>query len=236
MSDILYVTLYSLLSIGALFVLTKLMGYRQMSEMSMFDYINGITIGSIAAELATSLEEDFLMPLIAMIIYALVTVLLSVLADKSLTARRIINGTPILLLHNGQIYKKNLKRAKIDLNELMEQARINGYFSLDELSVVLLETNGRLSFLPKSENRPATPKDLALSPTPPSLSAVLILDGKLLHKHLQHTGKDEKWLKNQLGAFGVKSYADVLLATCDGENKLTVFPARSDGRERMHIL
>ena len=86
----------------------RLMGYRQMSQLSMFDYINGITIGSIAAEMATSLEDSVMPPVVAMIVYALVAILLSTLSEKSIILRRFIVGKSIILLNNGKLYYKNL--------------------------------------------------------------------------------------------------------------------------------
>ncbi len=130
MKEIIYVIALSLGSIIAIFVLTKLMGYRQMSQMSMFDYINGITIGSIAAEMATSLEENFMQPLIAMIVYALSAILLSWISSKSIRARRVIEGKPLVLLNHGELYGENLKKAKIDVSEFLVQCRVNGYFDV----------------------------------------------------------------------------------------------------------
>ena len=95
--DLLNIALTSIGSIIVLFLLTKLIGNRQMSELNMFDYINGITIGSIAAEMATSLEDDFLKPLLAMIIYGVVTVLISILANKNIKLRRFFNGKTLIL-------------------------------------------------------------------------------------------------------------------------------------------
>lgn len=234
--EILYIIFLSLFSIITLFLLTKMTGYRQMSEMSMFDYITGITIGSIAAEMATSLEENFWQPFTAMVVYALVAVLLSILSDKSLKARRLITGKPLVLFQGGDIYKKNLKKAKIDLSELLEQCRINGYFDLNELEIVLLEANGKLSFLPKSQNRPVTPSDLSLAPQQEYLCAVLIMDGVLLPNNLKHCGKDEIWLKRHLTTYHIHDYKEVLLATCDSNNKLTVYPRISAKKQTGDIL
>ena len=104
--EILRVVVLSVVSLVVLFLLTKLMGYRQMSQMSLFDYINGITIGSIAAELATNLE-DYHRPLTAMIVYGLSTVLLALLTEKSICARRFVNGKPLVLLHHPSLTSMN---------------------------------------------------------------------------------------------------------------------------------
>ncbi len=221
--EILHVIVLSVVSLTVLFLLTKMMGYRQMSELSLFDYINGITIGSIAAELATNLE-DYHRPLTGMIVYGIVTVLLSELTEKSICARRFLNGKPLVLLHHGVIYEKNLKKAKIDLNELLEQCRVSGYFDISKLQAIVLEGNGRLSFLPKVTDRPVTVNDLNLKPEDEDLTAVLVLDGHMMEHNLQHSGKDKKWLTTQLHALGFSEVKDVLLATCDLNNKLSVFP------------
>ena len=232
--EIIRVIVLSVVSLVVLFLLTKLMGYRQMSQLSLFDYINGITIGSIAAELATNLE-DYHRPLTAMIIYGLVTVLLSLLTEKSICVRRFLNGKPLVLLHHGTLYEENLKKAKIDLNEFLEQCRVSGYFDISQLQAVILEGNGRLSFLPKAEAHPVTPSDLKLQPESEDLTAVLVLDGHIMERNLHHSGKDKKWLTAQLSALGFPNAKDVLLATCDLNNKLTVF-AKNEGKHSEDIF
>ena len=229
MQEILYIVALSLGSIGAIFILTKLMGYRQMSQMSMFDYITGITIGSIAAEMATSLEENFMQPLVAMVVYAFVTMSLSFLSTKSIKARKILEGSPIILLHGGELYLKNLKKAKIDVNEFLMQCRVNGYFDLSKVQTVILEGNGKLSILPKETDRPATPADFYLSPQQEFMVANVIIDGKIMRENLRHAGKDEKWLLTHLKTQGASGVEEVVLATCSMDGKLTVFLKEAKG-------
>ena len=138
MSEILYIIALSLGSIIAIFILTKIMGYRQMSQMSMFDYIISITIGSIAAEMSTALDKNFAQPLTAMIVYALSAVLLSWISSKSIRIRRVVEGKPLVLLSNGELYLGNLKRAKIDVSEFLEQCRVSGYFDVSKLETAVL--------------------------------------------------------------------------------------------------
>ena len=125
-------TLTALLSILVLFLLAKLMGTKQVSQMTMFDYVVGITIGSVAAELATELEEPA-KPLTALIIYGIMAVLISILTNKSIKARAVVTGKPLVLLENGVIYRKNLKKARLDLNEFLTYCRIGGWFDLNQL-------------------------------------------------------------------------------------------------------
>lgn len=232
--EILHVIVLSVVSLVVLLLLTKLMGYRQMSQLSLFDYINGITIGSIAAEVATDLE-DYHRPLTAMIVYGLVTVFLAMLTEKSIKVRRFMNGKPLILLHHGVIYEQNLKKSKIDLNEFLEQCRVSGYFDISKLQAVILEGNGRLSFLPKTQERPVTVNDLNLSPQEDDLTAVLVIDGHIMEHNLRHSGKDKKWLTARLSALGFADVKAVLLATCDLNNKLSVF-SKNDGTHAEDVL
>ena len=178
-----HVILASLFSILALFLITKLLGCRQMNQLSMFDYINGITIGSIAAELAASWGKEFWQWAIALVIYGLATFLLSLATDRSIQARRLITGTPIPLYENGQLLDQNFRRAKLDLNEFLMQCRLAGYFDLSQLEAVLFEPNGMLSILPASPYRPATPFDLERAVEQSTLLVNVILDGKVIYEN-----------------------------------------------------
>lgn len=226
--QVLYIIVLSIASIVELFVLCKLMGYRQLSQMSMFDYVNGITIGNIAAEMATSLDDSFVEPLVAMIVYALAAILLSWWSSKSIRARRIIAGKPTLLLNNGKLFEKNFRKAKIDINEFLAQCRVNGYFDISQLQSAILEENGHISFLPKSSSSPLTPKDMQLMPDTDAPVATLIIDGHIMPGNLKASGKDEKWLKSQLQTYGISNVKDVFLATCDLNQKFTVYPYAKD--------
>ena len=124
--EIVKIIFLSLGSIFILFILTKIMGNREMSQLSMFDYIVGITIGSIAAEMSTSLENNFWEPVVAMLVYALIATGISYLNCKSLKFRRIFSGRSKILLDNGKLYRKNFIKSKLDINEYLMQAKING--------------------------------------------------------------------------------------------------------------
>lgn len=235
MQEILYIIALSIGSLITLFILTKIMGYRQMSQLSMFDYINGITIGSIAAEMATSLEDNFVQPLIAMIVYALFSTLLSLLSDKSIIARRFIEGTPLILLDNDIIYENNLKKSRVDIDELLEQCRVSGYFDLSKIQTAILESNGRISFLPKVSTRPISPEDLNLLPEQDTLVANLIIDGCVMERNLKHFGKDIHWLENQIKKEGFHKIEDVFLATCDMHNHFHAYK-RNNQKEDKSLL
>ena len=217
------IILLSLGSITILFILTKLMGNKQISQLSMFDYITGITIGSIAAEMATSLEDNFLEPLVAMIIYSVVAIIISVLSYKSLKLSKLFSGYALILLDNGEIYIKNLKKAKLDIYEFLMLCRINGYFNINDLQTAILESNGQISFIPKSPKKPVLAEDINLSSEQENLVYNVIIDGKIQYENLKHSGNDELWLKKQLDSLGIQSIKDVFLCTCDINKNISVY-------------
>lgn len=214
--------IFPLLSLAVLFIITKLMGYRQVSQLNMYDYINGITIGSIASELAIGEFDDFLQPLIAMLIYGILIILLSKLTRNSLKIRKLIDGQAVVLYENDKIYYQELKKAKLDLDEFLMQCRIAGYFKLKELSLVILETNGRLSFYPKQQYQQVTAEDLNLKITPIKLPSLLIKEGKIIYENLNLINRDTQWLERELAVLGVK-INDVLLMYQEDNTNLIVY-------------
>ncbi|MCQ4022885.1 MULTISPECIES: DUF421 domain-containing protein [unclassified Ruminococcus] len=214
--ELIKIALASLASLAALFILTKFMGNRQISQLTMFDYINGITIGSIAAEMATSLEDDILKPLTAMVIYTVVVVLISLASSKWSGVKRFFGGRSLVIMSNGKIFKNNLKKAKLDLNEFLIQCRVNGYFNLDDIETAVFESNGRITFLPKACKRPVRPEDVHLFPNKAGYYATIISDGEVLFKNLHAAGKNEIWLKKELKRLGYNKYSEVFYAASDG--------------------
>ena len=216
--DIVKVILTALLSIVSLFIVTKIMGHKQVAQLDFFDYINGITIGSIAAELATELEEP-LKPLIALLIYGATSLLLNLLAHKLPRTRKYINGTPTILLNNGTLYRKNLKKAKLDLSEFMLLCREQGYFDLEEIQTAVFEHNGKLSVLPKAAYRPVTPDDLKITAKAAHIGVEVIMDGRMMGENLSRMGLSARWLKTELAARGYKDEKSIFLGIYHSEEK-----------------
>ncbi len=217
------ISISSLLSFVALFLSVKLIGNRQMSELNMFDYINGITIGSIGAEMATSLEKDFLKPLCAIAIYTALVFFLSLITTKSIKARRFLNGKTTPLICNGKFLPENFKKAKIDLNEFLNQCRVQGFFNIDDINYAFLEANGKISCLPKSHARPLTPKDMGIFVPEDFPFFTIIQDGNILYKNLSAAGFNKEWLKNKLSEHSVGSVSDVFFASADTNGTFYVF-------------
>lgn len=221
--ELLQVAITSVVSFLVLFFLAKIMGHRQIAQLSVFDYINGITIGSIAAELATELEKP-LRPLLAMVIYALLTVLLEALALKYQRLRKFISGTPSIILDNGKLYRENMKKARLDLTEFLIQCRQQGYFDLGAIQTAVYESDGRLTILPVAERRPATPEDLGVAPEKEQFFTEVIMDGRILGGNLQRMGVNETWLEKQLWAQGYHSAKEIYLGLVDGNKQLSLYP------------
>ena len=221
--ELMQVAITSVVSFLVLFFLAKIMGHRQIAQLSVFDYINGITIGSIAAELATELEKP-LRPLLAMVIYALLTVLLEALALKYQRLRKFISGTPSIILDNGKLYRENMKKARLDLTEFLIQCRQQGYFDLGAIQTAVYESDGRLTILPVAERRPATPEDLGVAPEKEQFFTEVIMDGRILGGNLQRMGVNETWLEKQLQAQGYHSAKEIYLGLVDGNKQLSLYP------------
>ena len=222
--DILKVILTALLSVAALFIITKIMGHKQVSQLDFFDYVSGITIGSIGAELATELEQPY-KPLIALCVWGGASLLLNLIAHKMPRTRKYINGTPTILMNAGKLYRKNLKKAKLDLSEFMLLCREQGYFDLDEIQTAVFEHNGKLSVLPKAATRPATPEDLKITAKATHMGVEIIMDGRVLGDNLTRIGRNKEWLVLQLKSQGYKDSKEILLAVYrPEEDKLTLYP------------
>ena len=222
------VILTALLSVFAIFVITKLMGHKQVAQLDFFDYISGITIGSIAAELATELESPW-NPLIALIIYGGISILLSLVTMKFPKTRKYINGTPTILMNEGKIYRENLKKAKLDISEFMLLCREQGFFNLDEIQTAIFEHNGKLSVLPKAANRPLTPEDMSIAPAEAHIGTEIIMDGRVMGENLARIGRDEKWLKKRLKSQGYKEVNKIFLCIYHSEeDKLSIYPRIDD--------
>lgn len=227
-SELLNVTFRAISSLITLFLVTKMLGKKQISQLSLFDYVIGISIGNFAAEMTINLESNEINGILAVVIFGLFAYIVSYLTMKSIKLRRFFMGTPTMLIQNGKILEKNLIKVKFDMNDMLEEVRSAGYFDLSEVEYAIMEANGKLSILPKPEYRPLTPKDMNIKVDKEGLCANVIIDSKIMINNLKYMNKDEKWLKNQLKLKGYKKLDKILLATLDMNDKLVIYEKNLD--------
>ncbi|MBE6153550.1 MAG: DUF421 domain-containing protein [Firmicutes bacterium] len=212
----------ALISLVTLFLITKLLGKKQVSQLSVFDYVIGISIGNFAAEMTINVESQYMNGIVAVVVFGVVAYLISIWTMKSIIIRRFFMGTPTLLIQNGKLMEKNLKKVKFDINDLLEECRSNGYFDINEIEYAIMEANGTLSILPKGEYKQVTVQDMNLKPQKQGLCANVIIDGKIMYNNLEHIHKTEKWLLKELKVRG-QELGDILLGTVDINEKLVLY-------------
>lgn len=222
-NDISRTILQSLSSVCILFILTRIMGKRQIAQLTFFDYVVGISIGSIAASFAVDDSVGYVKGITGMIIYALFPILLSFTSLKSYWGRKILDGLPIILIQNGKIVENGLKKTKMNISDLLEECRLKDIFNIADIEFAILETSGKLSVQLKSSNQPLTPKDMNIQAQYKGLCVNLIIDGKILENHLGIIGKDMKWLNTELHRQRIKSPSEVLLAYLDTSGALNTY-------------
>lgn len=222
MNEITNVILRTILVLVLLFFLFKIMGKKQVSQMSMFDYITGITIGSIVADISLDIEKNITAGIICLLIYCFTDLLLSYLSLKSIKLRNFFNGKEVILIENGQINRKNMAKNQITINILETEARVNGYFNLKEINNAILEPNGKISFEAKEKDKPATKKDMQIKSKNNPIVYNIIIDGEIIEENLKHINKDKKWLYHELKVLGRKK-EDILLLTLDSNEKIDIY-------------
>lgn len=221
--EILYTVVLTVFSFFYMLLIAKLMGHRQISQLNAFDYITGITVGSIAADLATQQEQAAELA-VAMGLYGLLTLFMSMVTLHWPRSRKFVEGTPTILYHNGKLYRENFKKAKLDLGEFQTLCRQQGYFDLSQVYSIVFEHTGALSILPVERHRPMTPEDAGLSPQQSAFFTEVIMDGRVMGENLKRMGKEMRWLQKQLEAQGYHSPKEIFLGLCDQNDTLTLYP------------
>ena len=224
--EVLQVVLASSFSAVVLFLIAKVIGHKQVAQLEFFDYITGITIGSIAAELATTLDKPWWKPTISMLVFGSITVALSIVTRRFARTRKFINGTPTIIMNDGKLYRENMKKAKLELSEFLLLCRQEGYFNLGDIQTAVIEYNGKLSILPVSAKRPLNPEDMGLNPKPEHIGTEIIMDGRVMGDNLKRKGLNDDWLQKELKKQGYKSTKEIFLGICYDENQLALFPMK----------
>lgn len=220
--DLLQVSFRAFLSLATLFLVAKVIGKKQVSQLSLFDYVIGISIGNFAAEMTINLDSDIMFGTLAVLIYGFVAYLINILTMKSIVLRRFFMGKPNMVIKDGVILEGGLKTVKFDINDLLEQCRSMGYFDVSEIAYALVESDGKLSILPKGDSRNVTVSDMGLKAKRSSMCANVVMDGNIMELNLKEMGRSKDWLLDELKK-KKKNVSDILLATVDDNGKLVVF-------------
>lgn len=221
--DIGEVVIRSLFSLISLFIVTKMLGKKQVSQLSLFDYVIGISIGNFAAEISINTELPYINGIVSVFVFGLVAYLISLITMKSIVLRRFFMGTPTILIENGKILYNNLQKVKMDINDLLEECRNKDYFDVSQIDYAIMETNGLISILAKNEYLQVNKKDMNLKEVKQGLVANVIIDGKIMNKNLKLMNKNEEWLNKNLKIQGYKNISNIVLACLDVNEKLVVY-------------
>ena len=222
MAEILQVIWRSAVSFFALLLFVRLTGKQQVSEMTNFDYIVGITIGSIASFASVEVRENLPAGLAGIVVWALLAILLSYVGLHSVWVRKVVEGEPVAVIENGRIKEERLRRTRVSLDELLALLRGQQIFDIREVEFAAIEPNGKLSVRMKSQHRPVTPSDLKLNTSYEGLPTNLINDGQILGDALKSLGLSKAWLMHQLAKKAITDPESVSLAQLDTQGQLYV--------------
>ncbi|MGM1050685.1 MAG: DUF421 domain-containing protein [Bacillota bacterium] len=221
MPNWLEISVRTLIAIAVLFFMTKLLGKRQVSQLSFFEYITGITIGSLAAYISLDLEANWYLGIISLGVWVAVTISIEFLQLKSKKARDFIDGKATVLIKDGKVLEDNLKKERLATDELLEQLRSKDVFKLADVEFAVMEPNGDINVLLTRENQPLAPNHLGIQVGPEPEPQTVIMDGKILDEPLATIGLNRAWLNTELEKTGV-SVDNVFLGQVDSYGQFYV--------------
>lgn len=222
MPEIVLILVRSIISFILLVALARLMGKKQISQLTFFDYVIGITIGSIAASMSVDQDIKILNGLGALVVWGLFSVLMALASLKSYTFRKVTDGTPAVIVKNGKIQEKNMGKLRMPIDQIMPLLRQKNAFKLSDVELAVMESNGQLSVMKKTETDPITPKILGLKTENESEPQIVVVDGKLIEKSLKNTGYTKEWLLGEAMKQGADSLKDVYLAQIDSKGSVYI--------------
>ncbi len=222
LNETLIVIVRGLIGFFSLLIFARVLGKQQISQLTFFDYVLGITIGSVAASLTTDLTSRAWLHWVGLITWSVVVFLLQIITIKSRPLAKHIDGEPVIVIMNGHLMNETMKKARYRTSDLLEQLRKKEVFDLSEVEFAVLETNGQLSVLKKSQYLPVTPQDLKIPTVYKGMSTELIYDGKIIEQNLKQVNLDRHWLEEELKKQGVTNPAEVFLALLNTQGNLFV--------------
>ncbi|MGV8983271.1 DUF421 domain-containing protein [Clostridium sp.] len=222
MNEGLIVLVRGIIGFFTLLIFTRILGKQQVSQLTFFDYVVGITIGSTASTLTTDLTSSAWPHWVGLITWTSLCLILQFITLKSKVAEKYLDGQPTIVISNGKILEKSMKNFRYTIGDLLSQLRDKGIFDLDQVAYAILEKDGQLSILKKPEYDPATPKDLKIKTAAASIDSEVIYDGSILQENLDSINRSEKWLMTKLKKKGITDASQVFLATYNATSGLHI--------------
>ncbi|WP_419887041.1 YetF domain-containing protein [Neobacillus niacini] len=212
----------AILSFLVLFSLARILGKKQISQLTFFDYVVGIVIGDMASQVAIDTSMKIVNGLIGLVVYTLLSLVLAYGAIKSFKFRDLVESSPSILIKDGKIMEKGLFKHKMTYDDLMNGLREKDAFMIEEVEMAILETNGQISVMKKPEFQSLTPKDIGLRMKADHAPSLIIIDGTLLEKRLKSLGYTKDWLLSEIKKKGANHFEDVFLAQINSNGNVYV--------------
>lgn len=206
----------------SLLIFTRIIGKEQISQLNFFDYVLGITIGSIAASLTTDLSSRAWPHWVGLLTWCILGYLLEMISSKWRYASKVLEGEPAIVIMNGKIMENVLRKMKYRISEISELLRNKGVFDITQVDFAIIEPNGQISVLLKPEYLPLTPKDMNMTVSPSGISTELVYDGIIIEENLRQLNKDKAWLLKELKKQGIRDISEVFLVTLNPAGSLYV--------------
>ncbi|MGJ9458657.1 DUF421 domain-containing protein [Oceanobacillus sp. CF4.6] len=233
MPELVLILIRSVSSFLLLLVMARIMGKKQISQLTFFDYCVGITIGSIAATMSVDQNVKISNGLMSLFIWGLFPIILAYAGLKSRMFSNLTDGKATIVIQNGEVLEKDLKKNLLTINELILLLREKGIFKFSDVEMAVLETNGELSVMLKTEQQPVTPHVLGLTLEQEHGPSILIMDGQLLENSLEKLGYSKEWLSGEVQKQGAEDIRNVFLAQIDSRGNL--FVDLYEGKKKPHL-
>ena len=217
-----------------LLLVTKLMGQREIGRLTLFDFIIAITIGSVAAAPLANNTVTLIGSLITIAALGSVNILTSYFALKNPYFRRVVQDEPLVIIQNGQILEDTMRKARLNLDDLLTELRLKQYPNIHDVEFAFLESNGRISVIPKFQFRPVGPSDLKVGTVYEGMPTVLVEDGNIVEDNLRENKLDQEWLMNQMKQKGVKKLSDVMTVILDTKGRVYISIKNQTNDELVH--
>jgi len=206
----------------SILVYARILGKQQMSQLTFYDYVTGITFGNIAASIAIEPGEKIVPFLWILTIFTLLNYFMGVITEKSRPLRKIIEGEPVILIHNGKIMEHNMAQSRYNMENLLMQLREKDVFNISDVEYAIAETDGQLTVMKKSHKRSATPSDMGIKIPQEGLPAELIVDGEVIYQNLKQNNLDERWLMETLKNLGYNDPREIIYASLAADGSLYI--------------